>query len=252
MPQWIHKDQKVSERQKWIEAYTCTLQHVGEASMGCSWTMEDKSMTTKVSKLVETFIAMTGMCIPLHVVRECWPSLQDNTPQQDLQGVCGTIVRRLDEVATCQLSLTAWDSFTFPQVEEEHWKEECLSYYPGKVVNIGAHMPGIRLIVQNVEGQYSTSMCALMYEGHMLIYDLGRNSSEWVPMRGVSSSLTLVELRSANDLNNIYPYPYSEQELTKAHSPELVYSRSVGDETDTDSWNKPSDSEEWDEPEHGE
>ena len=46
-------------------------------------------------------------------------------------------------------------------------------------------MPGIRLIVQNAEGQYSTSAHALMYEGHMFIYDLGRNSSEWLPMRCV-------------------------------------------------------------------
>ena len=70
-------------------------------------------------------------------------------------------------------------------------------------------------------------------------------------MRGVSLSLTSVELRSANSLNNIGPYPNSKGELTKAHSPQLVYGRPVGKETDTDSWNEPSDSEEWDEPEHG-
>ena len=88
-----------------------------------------------------------------------------------------------------------------------------------------------------------------MYEGHMLIYDLGRNISEWVPMRGMSSLLTSVELRLANDLNNICPYPHSEWELTRAHSPQLVYGRPAGEETDTNSWNEPSDSEEWDEPE---
>ena len=91
-------------------------------------------------------------------------------------------------------------------------------------------------------------MHALMYEGHKLIYDLGRNLLEWVPIRGMSSSLTLVELRSANDLNNICPYPHSKWEFTKAHSPQLVYGRPVGEETDTNSWNEPSDSEEWDEP----
>ena len=70
-------------------------------------------------------------------------------------------------------------------------------------------------------------------------------------MRGVSLLLPLVKLRSANDLNNICPYPHSKWELTKVHSPQLVYSRPVGEETDTDSWNEPSDSEEWDEPECG-
>ena len=69
--------------------------------------------------------------------------------------------------------------------------------------------------MQNTEGQFSTSTHALMYEGHMLIYDPHRNISEWVPMRGIFVLLTSVELRSANNLNN------------------------------TDSWNEPSDSEEW-------
>ena len=35
---WLCKDCKVSETQKWIEAYACTLQHVGKASVGHSWT----------------------------------------------------------------------------------------------------------------------------------------------------------------------------------------------------------------------
>ena len=128
-------------------------------------------------------------------------------------------------------------------------EEECL--YLGKVINIGAWMPGIRLIVQNAEGHYDSPTHTLMYQRHMLIYDPSRNFSEWVPMRGVSSSLTLVELRLANDLNNICPYPKSKGELTKTHSADLVYGRSVGEETDADSWNEPSDSEEWDKPEHG-
>ena len=34
-------------------------------------------------------------------------------------------------------------------------------------------------------------------------------------------------------------------------SPELVYSRPAGVETDTNSWNEPSDSEEWDKPKCG-
>ena len=60
---WLWEDRKVNERQKWIEAYVCTLQHVAEASVGWYWTMEDGKMTLEVSKLVETFMAVTGMCI---------------------------------------------------------------------------------------------------------------------------------------------------------------------------------------------
>ena len=42
--------------------------------------------------------------------------------------------------------------FAFPEAEEEHWWEDCFSYYPGKVVNIGARMPGIWLVVQDMAG----------------------------------------------------------------------------------------------------
>ena len=35
----------------------------------------------------------------------------------------------------------------------------------------------------------------------------------------------------------------------KPHSPKLVHGIPAGEEMDTDSWNEPSDSEEWDKPE---
>ena len=83
---WLHEDCKVSERQKWIEAYACTLQHIGKASVDCSWTTEDRTMTLEVSKLVEIFIAATGMHIPSCIVRECWPSMQEDTPSRTCEG----------------------------------------------------------------------------------------------------------------------------------------------------------------------
>ena len=216
---WIREDCKVSEWQKWIEAFVCTLQHVDEASIGHTWTTEDKNMTPQVSKLVEMFLAVTRMHIPSCMIRKCWPAPQDNKAQQNLQGVHTTIIRHLDEVVTHQPSLTVWDSFTFPMMEEEHWKEECLSYYPGKVVNIGPWMPRIWLMVQNTEGHYGNTTCTLLYEWHMLVYDLARIFSEWVPMRGMSVALTSMELRLANDLNNICPNPHSEGEPSKSAFP---------------------------------
>ena len=42
--------------------------------MGQYWTMEGRTMIPEVSNLVETFMAMTGMHISPHIVRECWPS----------------------------------------------------------------------------------------------------------------------------------------------------------------------------------
>ena len=67
-------------------------------------------------------------------------------------------------------------------------------------------MPGLKLMMQNEEGWYGNATHALMYEGYMLVYDPQKDISQWVPMRGVSASLTSLELRSANDLNNINPY----------------------------------------------
>ena len=39
----------------------------------------------------------------------------------------------------------------------------------------------------------------------MLVYDLQMNGAGWVAMRGVPSSLTMVESRSTSDLGNFYP-----------------------------------------------
>lgn len=106
-------------------------------------------MTPEVTKLVETFLAPTGTHVLPHIIRVCCP---EEIPQQILDRVCVTIVKHLDKVAIRQLSLTVWDMFAFPEAEEEHWWEDCLSYYPGKVVNIRARLAGIWLVVQDVAG----------------------------------------------------------------------------------------------------
>ena len=130
--------------------------------------------------------------LPAHSQRILAFTMGEN-PQQDLWGVCQTIVKRLDEVVTCHPSITVWNHFAFPQTEEKHWKEEVLSHYLGKVVDDGAHMLGIKLMMQNEEGQYGNAACTLKYEGYMLIYDLQKDVSQWVPVRGISTSLTSLE-----------------------------------------------------------
>ena len=56
-------------------------------------------------------------------------------------------------------------------------------------------------------GKYQGVARVLKYEGHMLVYDPQTNGAGWVAMRGVPSSLTEVELRSADNLGNYYPIP---------------------------------------------
>ena len=210
-------------------------------------------MIPQVSNLVETFMAVTSTCISLHIIRECWPSPQEETPQQDLHGIQEVIVCRFDEVVTRHPSTMAWDRFTFLQTKEKHRKKEVLLHYPGKFLDVGASMPGFKLMMQNEKGHYRNATHALKFEGHMLIYDPQKDVSQWVQVRGVSVLLTSSVLRSANNLNNMNPYPYDGSGLVELHSPMLVQGIPVGEEElDMDSCGEPSDSgEKWDKTECG-
>ena len=117
------------------------------------------------------------------------------------------------------------------------------------VLDVSAHMPGFRLMLENEEGQYGNTAHTLKFEGSMFIYDPQRDISQWVPVRGVSASLTMAELRSANDLNNMNPYPYDGMGLVQLHSPTLVQGIPAGEESDSDSFD--DSGEEWDKSECG-
>ena len=98
--------------------------------MGWSWTTEGETMVP-VSSLVETFMAATGMCVPLHVVQQCWPMPLDKMPVQDLEGIKEYIVHRLDKVATAKpIHHCMLDRFAFPQMDQKYWWEEVLCHYP--------------------------------------------------------------------------------------------------------------------------
>ena len=250
---WLWDDHVVDEGQWWIKAYACSLQCIAKASVGQFWTAEGEAIVLQVSNLVETFMGVTGIHISPHIIRDCWPLPQEETPQQDLNGIQEVIVHWLDEVATHCLLTTVWDRFTFPQTEEKYWKEEVLSHYLRKILDVGARMPGFKIMMQDKEGLYGKTTYALKFEGHMLIYNLQKDFAQLVPVRGVSTLLTSFELRLANDLNNMNPHPYDGPGLVKPHSPMLVQGIPVGEEeSDTDSYGEPSDlGEEWDNTELG-
>ena len=67
---------------------------------------------------------------------------------------------------------------------------------------------------------------------------------------GVLASLTMMELRSANDLTNMFPSPYEGMEPVQPLSPMLVKGIPVGAESDSDTF-KDDSREEWDDKEHG-
>ena len=139
------------------------------------------------------------------IIRKCWPARRENIPVQNLEGVRWSIVRKLDEIAMCDTSITiAWDQFAFPQVDQECWREEALCYRPGKTLDVRTCMPGFRLMLQDDKGQYPHSGHALIFEGSMLVYDPQQDIAQWVPICGTSATLTMPELRVAYDLNNTH------------------------------------------------
>ena len=81
---WIRKDSVASEHQKWIEVYAWVLQQLAEVSMGQSWTTEGQTMTPEVTKLVKTFLAVTGTHVSLHIIRKCWPTDARRNPSAKL------------------------------------------------------------------------------------------------------------------------------------------------------------------------
>ena len=76
---------------------------------------------------------------------------------------------------------------------------------------------------------------ALIFEGSMLVYDPQRDIAQWVPIHGTSATLTMSELRAANNLNNMVPSPSSKLELVKPPSPKIVKGIPEGIESDTNS-----------------
>ena len=90
---------------------------------------------------------------------------------QNLDGIRWDIVRKLDEVATRNMSPIAWDPFAFPLTDEKCWREEALCYRPGKTLDVRVRMPGFKLMLQDDNREYPYSGRALIFEGSMLVYN---------------------------------------------------------------------------------
>ena len=79
----------------------------------------------------------------------------------------------------------------------------------------------------------------------MLVHDLQYDIAQWLPIWGMSATLSMMELHMANDLNNMVPSPYSKLEPVRPPCPEIVKGVAGGTESDTNSL--PIDSgDEWD------
>ena len=166
-----------------------------------------EGMAPQVSPLVQAFLSATGRHVSPSIVRECWPPKHDIVPRQPTNEVRARITYCLDKVAMLSPSTIAWDIFAWPESNKSYWKEDCLPYSPGSMVDLSSRMPGVRLVLHNEGGKYQGVARVLKYEGHMLVYDPQTNGVGWVAMRGIPSSLTEVKLQSAGNLGNFYPIP---------------------------------------------
>ena len=90
-------------------------------------------------------------------------------------------------------------------------------------------------MLQDDKGQYPHSGCTLIFEGSMLIYDPQQDIAQWVPKWVTSATLTMPELCTANDLNNMVPSPSSEVEPAKPPSPKIMKGIPGGTESDANS-----------------
>ena len=192
--QWLPLDREGKKEDLSIEAYACCLQCMAEASARCSWVTEGEGMAPQISPLVQAFLSAMGRCVSPSIVRECWPSKNDIVPRQPTNLVRACVPYCLDKVAMRSPSTIAWDMFAWPESNKSSWKEDCLPYSPGSMVDLSTRMLGVWLKLHDQEGNYQGVARVLKYEGHMLVYDPQTNGAGWVAMKGVPSSLTEVEV----------------------------------------------------------
>ena len=198
---WLPLDKEGNKEDLWAEAYACCLQRMAEASVGCSWETKGEGMIPQVSPLVQAFLTAMGRSVSPSMVRECWPSKNDNIPRQPTNPLQARITHCLDKAAMREpFYHVAWDMFAWPESNRSFLKEDCLPYSPGSTVDLSTRMPGVHLKLHDREGNYQGVARVLKYEGHMLVYDPQTNGAGWVAMKGIPTSLTEVEARSAEDL----------------------------------------------------
>ena len=169
----------------------------------------------KIARVVEVFLHATRTHVPPERIHQCWSVRHTEIPMQNLEGIRQNIVRKLDEVATRCPSPIAWDPFAFPLLMIHGWREEALCTGPERHLTSERVCPDSKSCSRDDKGEYPYSGCALIFEGSMLVYNPQRDIAQWVPVRGMSGTLTMPELRVAHDLNNMVPLPLSESPAAK-------------------------------------
>ena len=100
--------------QHWLEAYTHTLQWVGEAAEGRCWMPMGRDFTPRVLLLLEVFTDVLNVEISPASAVSCWDSQLACIPHQRDEGALAHVILYLDKKATHQPMCKAWDELIWP------------------------------------------------------------------------------------------------------------------------------------------
>ena len=173
---------------------------------GRCWRPEGENVTPKVSLLVKAFISMTGAQDVEGCAVDCWSEPLEDVPHQRDKGTYADIISYLDELAMHWPSKKAWDKLVWPPVSSVprmHCHTDYLSYIQECVVELGLTMPLSRFHMSNQNGGFICFAWGLIFEGHVLAYNLNTNEAEWIPMHATPSDLSRMEEVSALMLCNL-------------------------------------------------
>ena len=167
--QFLDEDMKEGDCMPWLLAYTCALQHMGEATEERTWYPIGMHFTLQVSLFVDTFIEEMGAELTELGITSCWGQ-----------------------------------PFPAPLTEPSMpHRSNHLGYILGCMVDLGGALPPLRFCVTEPSGEYVGVACSLLFEGNILMYDPAFNGMEWIPVQGTANSLSPMEDSSAQELSNI-------------------------------------------------
>ena len=153
---WLPLDRDNHEGSRedlWIEAYTCCLQCIAEASTRWSWVAEGEGMA-RVSPLTQAFLSATGRHISPAILRECWPPKHDIVPRQPMSETWARITHALTKwprkALQTLLGIFSCDRTLIKTTGERRLPPPYIRFYCGfKFV-----MPGIWLVLHDKTGKY--------------------------------------------------------------------------------------------------
>ena len=96
-------------QQKWLLAYACMLQYLGEATDGRMWRPNGKHFMPQISMLVDAFLEVTSAVVVKADVAHCWSEPPPTIPWQRDKGTFVNVISHLDNLAQHQPTRKAWD-----------------------------------------------------------------------------------------------------------------------------------------------